>query len=151
MTKKNNQLQIVDPKLIVQTMEDKMPEWVKDMNNKEDMGNAVYATSTEFLLAIDDVLIRYFKFTEQQVKEFHKELKDILTGTKEFERHGLNIMTPHSMDVIGEKIQEVGIASLLMEIADTRLLKEKMTRAGFEYPVSLQATPFMKKLKEKNS
>lgn len=148
MTKK--QLQLVDPKSIVATMEKKMPTWVKEMNNKEDMGNAVYATSTELLVAIDDILLRYYNFTEDDIKRFHKDLKDILTGVKEFEDHGLTIMTPHAMDVLGEKIGDVGIGGLLQEIANTRLLKEKMGRAGLEYPVSLAATPFIKKLREKN-
>lgn len=147
---KNTELAILDTNTIVRTMEEKMPEWVKKLNTKEDMGNAVYATSTELLVAIDDVLLRYFSFTEDEIKKFHNHLKDILQGVKEFEDHGLTIMTPHSMDVVGEKIFEVGIGGLLQEIANTRLLKEKMTRAGFEYPVSLAATPFIKKLKEKN-
>ena len=150
MKKKTKQLAVVDPKSIVATMEEKMPDWVKKMNSKEDMGNAVYATSTELLVAIDDILIRYFSFTEDEIKKFHNHLKDILQGVKEFEDHGLTIMTPHSMVVLGEKIQQVGIGGLLMEIANTRLLKEKMTKAGLEYPISLQATPFIKKLKEKN-
>jgi hypothetical protein len=148
--KKQTQLAVVDPKSIVQTMEKAMPEWVKKINTKEDMGNAVYTTSQEFLMAIDDTLLRYFNFTEDDIKRFHRELEDILKGVKEFEEHGLNIMTPHSMDVIGEKIDEIGIGGLLQEIANTRLLKEKMTKAGLEYPISLQATPFIKKLKEKN-
>ncbi len=149
--KQNNQLAVLDPKAIVAEMENKMPDWIKNINTKEDMGNAVYATSAELLLAIDDILIRYFNFTEEEIKRFHAELKEILEGVKEFEDHGLNIMTPHSMDIVGEKIQEVGIGGLLQEIANTKLVKERMTRAGFEYPVSLAATPFIKKLKEKNS
>jgi hypothetical protein len=150
MKKKQNQLVVTDPKFIAKTMEEKMPEWVQKMHTKEDMANAVYATSTEYLTAIDDTLLRYFNFTEDEIKKFHGYLQDILTGVKEFEDHGLTIMTPNSMGVVGEKIQEIGIGGLLQEIAATRLTKEKMIRAGFEYPISLQATPFLKKLKEKN-
>jgi hypothetical protein len=148
---KNNEIAIVDPKAIMQTMEKNMPEWVSKLHTKEDMGNAIYATSTEFLVAIDDILLRYFNFTEDDIKRFHEHLRDILTGVKEFEDHGLTIMTPHSMDVVGEKIEQVGIGGLLQEIANTRFLKERMARSGFEYPIGLAATPFMKKLKEKNS
>lgn len=147
---KKNQLQVVDPKSIVAEMEAKQPEWVKSMNTKEDMANAVYATSTEFLIAIDDILLRYFNFTEEEIIKFHNYLKDILQGVKEFEDHGLTIMTPHSMGVLSETIEKVGIGGLLQEIAGTRLIKEKMARAGLEYPVSLQATPFIKKLVKKN-
>ncbi len=148
--KKQTEIQLVDPKAIVATMEEKMPEWVKELHSKEDMGNAIYATGTELLVAIDDILLRYFSFDEESIKEFHVHLKDILQGVKEFEEHGLSIMTPHSMDVLGEKIGEVGIGGLLAEIANTRLLKERMGRAGLEYPVSLAATPFIRKLKQKN-
>lgn len=146
-----NQLQVIDPKAIVAEMEKNQPEWLKNMNNKEDMGNSVLQTSQELLIAIDDVLIRYFLFKEEDIIRFHNHLKDILTGVKEFENHGLTIMTPHSMNIVGEKIEEVGIGGLLMEIAQTRLLKEKMGKAGLEYPISLQATPFIKKLKTKNN
>lgn len=147
---KDTDIAILDTNTIVQTMEKNMPGWVKELNSKEDMGNAIYATSTELLVAIDDVLIRYHKFTEDDIKVFHSHLKDILRGVKEFEDHGLNINTPHSMDIIGEKIFEIGIGGLLQEIANVKLIKEKMTRSGLEYPVSLSATPFIRKLKEKN-
>lgn len=150
MKKKINQLTVIDPIAIVKTMEKSMPVWVKDLNNKEDMANAIFATSQEMLLVVMDTLRRYHKFEEKDLKQFTKEIEDVLQGVKEFEAHGLNILTPHSVGVIGDKVQESGIAGLLGEIAETRLVKEKMTRAGLEYPISLQATPFIKKLKEKN-
>ena len=127
-----------------------MPEFVKELNNKEDLSNAMFATSQEMLVAIDDVLLRYFSFTEDEIKKFHSYLKDILQGVREFEDHGLNLTSPHSMDIVGEKIQEVGISNLLMEIAKIRLKKEKIGRAGLEYPIALQATPFIKKMRDKN-
>ena len=50
--KKQTEIQLVDPKAIVATMEEKMPEWVKELHSKEDMGNAIYATGTELLVAM---------------------------------------------------------------------------------------------------
>lgn len=144
-----NKVAIIDSKAITTEIEKKMPEWVQKINNKEDMANAIYSTSQEMLIAVDDILIRYFKFSEKDVKRFHKHLKDILRGTKEFEDRGLNIVTPYSMTIVGDRIEKVGIEGLLAEIGKTKLFKEKLTRAGVEYPVTLGMTPTVKKLESK--
>lgn len=158
--KKNNQLTVqeptlptLDPQKIEQfklMVKQNMPEFVAELENKEDLANSSYAMAQEMLLAVMDTLRRHHGFEEKDLKNFSQELEDLLKGVKEFETHGLNILTPHSMDVVGEKVQEIGIAGVLSEIAQTRLSKEKMARMGMEYPLAIQATPFIKKLREKN-
>lgn len=127
-----------------------MPEFVAEIETKEDMGNAVYAASQEMLLVIEDCLIRYHGWNEQQLKTLHQQLRDVLTGVKEFEKNGLSILTPHSVDIVGEKVQEVGITGLLQEIASVRFHKERLGRIDMDMPVLDGATPFLKKLKERN-
>lgn len=161
MKKKTNQLTVQEPNILPALDPQKveqfklmvrqnMPEFVAELENKEDLANSAYAMAQEMLLAVMDTLRRHHGFEEKDLKNFTQELEDLLRGVKEFETHGLNILTPHSMDIIGEKVQEIGIAGVLSEIAQTRLTKEKMARMGMEYPLAIQATPFIKKLKEKN-
>lgn len=127
-----------------------MPEFVKGLETKEDLGNAMYAASQEMMLATIDVLVRYHEFSDDEVKKFTQELKDILTGTKEFEKTGLSILSGHSMATVGDKVQETGIEGLMMELATVRHQKERMTRAGIESPLLTEATPFIKQLKKRN-
>jgi hypothetical protein len=146
-------LPALDPKKIEQfklMVRQNMPEFVAELENKEDLANSTYAMAQEMLLAVMDTLRRYHGFQEQDLKNFHQELEDILKGMKEFETHGLSLLSQHSIGIVGEKVEQSGISGLLSEIAQTRLSKEKMARAGLEYPISLQATPFLRKLKEKN-
>lgn len=158
--KKNQSLTVTNNKPLEIALNDKekfqqlikqsMPEFVQKIETKEDLGNAMYASAQEMLLAIIDVLIRYHKFTEEDITKFNKEVKDILSGVKEFEERGLSILTPHSMGIVGEKVQEMGIEGLLTEIAGIRFQKERMVRSGLEQPILTGAEPFLKRLKQKN-
>lgn len=150
MKKEQKAIQIVDPKMITAAVEKSMPKWVAKIKDKEDMANAMYASSQEMWIAVLDVLVRYHGFKEDEIKRFNEEAKDILTGAKEFEKDGLSMLSPHSMGIIGDKVEEIGIEGLLVEIAEIRNRKEKLTRIGMEVPVLPAATPFLKKLKQKN-
>lgn len=130
-------------------VEKSMPQWVAKINNKEDMANAMMATGQEFLLVVEDVLIRYFEFDEKKIAKFHEQLKPILMGVKEFEKHGLSVMSVDAVGKVGDMVDEKGIVDLLAEMADIRFKKEKLDRAGMEYPTMIGATPYIRKLKEK--
>lgn len=140
----------VDTSAIIREMEEKMPTFIKNVNNKEDMANAIFATSQEMLLVIEDSLIRYHGFSSDDLKNLHTEIKDVLTGVKEFEKHGLSILSVHDTAVIGDKVEKIGIAGLLDEIGGIRFMKERMVRAGIEYPLTMGSAPFLKSLKKKN-
>lgn len=125
-----------------------LPKWIPQA---EDLANSMMAAGQEFLLVVDDVLLRHFKFTEKDIKKFHDELKPILEGVKEFEKHGLNMLSPGDVEIVGDLVQEKGITGLLADIAGVRLQKEQLGRAGLEYPTMVGAGPFIKKLKEKKN
>lgn len=118
-----------------------MPEFIRDVETKEDLANSMFETGQELLLAVADVLIRYFDFDEGEIKDFHKKLEKILRGIEEYEKYGFNIMTPHSIAAIGDLVQ-------------TRYLKNRMTRSGIDYPILPGGHDFLKKIvgkKEKES
>lgn len=112
-----------------------VPEWVA---NVEDIGTSMMQAGQEMMLAIDDILIRYFNFTEADIKRFHGELKPVLQGVKEYEEQGLSILSPFDMSIVGE-------------IAKTRFLKERTGRIGLETPVLPGAKPFLKALDKANN
>lgn len=149
--KEENGVQKVDIEQFKSLVKASMPEFVAEVENKEDLANAMYASTQEMWLAIGDVLIRHHGWKEDELKKFQKHLKEMLTGMAEFERHGLNILSPHSAEIVGDVIQEQGIGGLLANIAETRYRKEKLDRIGMDYPVMIEgAQPFLKKLKQKN-
>lgn len=111
-----------------------VPEWVA---NSEDLGTAMMQAGQEMMLGVDDVLVRYFKFNEPQIKEFHDKLKLLLNQTEEYERNGLNILGVHDMSIVGD-------------IAQIRFMKERTARLGLETPLLPGAQSFLKALKEVN-
>ncbi len=123
------------------------PSWVPEV---EDVGTAMMQAGQEFLLVVDDVLLRYFKFSEESLKDFHEKIKPILQGVKEYEKHGLSMLSQRSVDIVGDIIEEKGIEGLLADMAKVRLLKEKMNRSGLEYPTLPGAGTFVRQLKKKN-
>lgn len=137
---------------LVKKTEDKAlavrPDWVPEVEN---VGNAMMAAGQEFLLVVDDVLIRYFDFTEKDIKKLHDKINPILRGVQEYEKHGLSMLSPHSVRTVGDLVEEKGITEILGEIAKIRHTKEKFQQAGMEYPILEGAKPFLSKLKEKNA
>lgn len=147
--KKTTALQLT-PDQIKLAMEQHMPQWIAKIQNKENMANAMYASGQEFLLVIEDALIRHFGFKEKDLKKLHDEIKDVLRGVKEFEHHGLSMLSPKDVETVADKVQQVGIAALMAEISGIRLTKEVMNRSGLEYPILPGAKPFIKELKRRN-
>ena len=99
---------------------------------------------------MEDVLIKHFEFTTDDLKRLHNEVRPVLQGVKEFEKHGLSMLSPGDVSVVGDLINEKGFAGLMADIANIRLSKERMNRAGLEYPTLPGAAPFIKELKKKN-
>lgn len=118
----------------VTDLEIKAPEWVA---KTEDIGNAMYATAQEFLLVIEDALVRYHQFSEEEIKRLHEEIRPVLKGVAEYERAGLSLLSPNDIQIVGD-------------IAESRLLKEGAWRHGLETPILPPAAPFLKELKKRN-
>lgn len=133
-------LPIADPEKYKETIRGLMPEFVKEMDTKEDIAASVFDASQEFLLVVIDCLKRYHSWSDLEIKKLHKELVDVLTGVKEFEKSGLSILSPHSVGVVGDKVQDLGINKLLAEIAETRFVQAKMYKAGLQVPNQLEGS-----------
>lgn len=127
-----------------------MPSFIAKVENKEDMANSTFAAGQEMLLVLEDILIKYFKFKESDLKNLHDKMRDVLTGVKEFEIHGLSMLSPQDIATVTDLIDQKGIAGLMADISGVRLQKEKLGRAGLEYPTTLGATPFLKELAKRN-
>ena len=151
ITKINSPLALENIEAFKQLVKNSMPEFIAEIETKEDFANAIYSTSQEMMLVIDDVLMRSFKFKEEDIKKLHTELQDVLRGVKEFEDRGLSILSPHSVSVVGDIIEEKGILGLLADLGKTRFLKERAQRSGIELPHLSGSGIFIKKLKERNN
>ncbi len=146
MAKKKQQLSIIptaqqEIQQFQNSVRSNMPEFIQTIEDKEDLANSMFEAGQELLLAVVDVLIRYFDFDESEIKDFHKKLEKILAGIEEYEKYGFNIMTPNSIAAIGDLVQ-------------TRYLKNRMTRSGVDYPILPGGHDFLKKItgkKEKES
>jgi hypothetical protein len=95
-----------------------VPDWVPE---KEKIGTAMYQAGQEFLLAVEEVLMKEFDFTEKNLKLFHQKLENILKVTREAEGMGLSCIGLDTMRAISE-------------IAEMRLLKETANRSGILLP-----------------
>ena len=115
-------------------IEKALPSWVVE---KKDAANAMFATAQEFLLVIEDALIRYHQFSPEELKRLHDEIRPVLQGVAEFERHGLSLLSPGDIEAVGD-------------IVETRMLKEGANRAGIELPVMPHAKPLIDQIRKRN-
>lgn len=112
----------------------KAPEW---MANVEDIGTAMMQSAQEFLLVIEDALIRHHGWKEEEIKKLHEEITPVLQGVAEYEKHGLSLLSPASIEIVAE-------------IAQARLVKEQAWRKGEDTPILAGADSFLLKQAEKN-
>lgn len=143
-------LPISNPEKYKQIVKAAMPDLVKEMDTKEDMASSIMESSQEMMMVIFDCLRRYHGWNDKDLKQLNKEITDVLTGVKEFEDAGLSMLSPHSVKIVGDNVQELGISGLLGKIAEVRYQKTRMIKAGIEVPKLVDEKPFVKQLKEKN-
>lgn len=143
-------LALRDPEEMKQEIRKMMPKFIAEVENKENMANAMYGASQEMLLVMEDILIKHFKFGNAELKKLHDETRDVLRGVKEFEKQGLSLLSPGDISIVTDKVDEIGIENLLGEIAETHLTKEVMAKSGLDYPTLPGARPFLKELKKQN-
>lgn len=122
-----------------------MPAFAKEVETIEDRGTAVFEAGEEYHMVVLDCLRRYHHFTEPQIKQLHREITDVLRGVKAFETEGLSMLSPHSVEIVGDNIEDLGIGGLLDKIAQVRIHKTNMGKAGLEWD-KLPEKPFVKRL-----
>ena len=143
-------LPMTNPEKYKEIIKAQLPDLVKEMDNKEDMATSIFETGQEMMLVIFDCLRRYHKFGDLELKQLNKELTDVLTGVKEFETAGLSMLSPHSVGIVGDNVEELGIGGLLQKIAEQRYIKAKMSKARLELPKMVDEKPFTKQLNGKS-
>ena len=137
-------LPLQDPEKYKELVKASMPEFVQEVENKEDAGTAMYEAGQEMMLVVFDCLRRYHDWDDEKLKKLNRELTDVLTGVKEFEDNGLSMLSIHSVGIVGDNVEELGIAGLLKKIAEVRLQKSQMAKSGIEMP-KISEKPFLKK------
>lgn len=151
---KEQLLEVVQTTLLPLTSPDKykelvrsqMPEFVKELDKLEDTTTSVWQTTQEFMLILMDCLRRYHGWNEAQMKQLQRELTDVLTGAKEFEDQGLTFLSIHDTQMLGEKVEDLGIAGLMKQIAEIKHKKNMMAKIGMEPPVQVGASQMAKEL-----
>lgn len=137
---------INNPEQYKEMVKSNMPDFVREMNDKEDMATSIWQANQELILVLADCLRRYHRWSQLEIRQLHKELYEVLTGVKEFEDAGLSFLSPHDVATLGDKVEEVGISGLMKQIATARYNKAKIIRAGLEVPILPQANAIMKQL-----
>lgn len=138
----------VSPEKYKEKIKSLMPEFVREMDNKEDMGTAIFHANQEMLLVLFDCLRRYHGWDDVQMKQLKRELNDVLTGLKEYEEGGLSFLSVHDVTILGDKIQAEGIPGLMAGIAEAKLKKIKLTKLGMEVPIQAGAEAMSKRLQK---
>lgn len=139
-------LPLADPAKYREMIKGAMPDFVKEMDKKEDAGTVVAQSGQEMLLAFYEALERYFGFTYEMIKDLNKKMANDLKVTERLEDGGLSILSMHSMKHIGDLIQEEGVDKVLAAIAETRFKKEQTWRTGLEHPNYLEGSKIAKRL-----
>lgn len=122
------------------------PKWVAGWEKIEDTSKSVYESTQEFQLILADCLRRYHGWNEAQILQLHRELTDVLTGAKEFEDQGLTFLSVHDSQMLGEKVEELGIAGLMKQIYEIKHKKNSMSKMGMEPPVQVGASKMAKEM-----
>lgn len=138
----------VSPEKYKEKIRSLMPEFVREMDNKEDLATSIYHSNQEMLLVLFDCLRRYHGWDDAQMKQLKRELNDVLTGLKEYEDQGLNFLSVHDVTILGDKIQAEGIPGLMAGIAQAKLQKIKLTKLGMEVPIQAGAEAMSKRLQK---
>lgn len=125
-----------------------IPDLVKDMDNKEVMGQAMAQSGQEMMLAVVETLRKYNAFTEEDIKKFLKDLTRNLTVVEKIEEGGLSMLSDHSMRHIVDMVHELGVPEMLKRIAETRYNKETTWKTGLEHANYLEGSKIERKLQK---
>lgn len=126
----------------------RMPDLVKDLDNREIAGTAMAQSAQEMMLAIVETLKLYNGFTDGQIDQFLKDLKGNITVVEKIEEGGLSMLSDHSMKQIVQMVKETGVEAILQKIADVRYRKESMWKSGLEHPNILEGSKIEKRIQK---
>lgn len=68
----------------------------------ERVGTSMMETAQEYTLAIEQILVEDFNFTEEQLRHMEERLREMLVTLADIERSGLSILSVHDMELVGE-------------------------------------------------
>lgn len=111
-------------KAIVEKKSGKMelsPSHIKSIQEVEDVGNSMLQVAQEYTIAVEQVLLDEFDFTEDQLQHFEGKLRELLSTLADVERKGLSVLSYHDMEAIAD-------------IARVRYGREKEKRTGLILP-----------------
>lgn len=140
-------LPMVDPEAYKEKIRSLLPAFVKEMDNVEDLGTAAMESGQEMLLVIYDCLRRYHGWEDPEIIRLSSEVTDVLTGAKEYEESGLSMLTPYTINQLGNQVQEMGIAEIRAKIAQIRYKKTQFNKIGMEFPEIPGMAKFLSKPK----
>ena len=135
-----------DPEQYKELVRASIPEFVKEIETKEDVGTAMFKSAQEMNLVFVDVLKRYYGFRSEQITALLAHVQDLLQGVEELEEGNLNILSAHSMNRVGDIVEDIGIDGLMAKLAETRFRKERANRTGEDLPIASKVKPFIKQL-----
>ena len=138
-----------DPEQYKAMVRENMPDFVKEMETKEDMGTSIWQANQEFILVMADCLRRYHGWSDLEIKQLHHELTDVLTGVKEYEDAGLAMLSAVDIKRVGDQVEVMGPENLIKRIAEIRYKKAEMVREGIEYPSISAEEAFPKRIGKK--
>ena len=84
------------PPELMKELEDKLPEWVKELQRD---GTAVLRWNQEYLILLEEVLRREFGFSEGDVKKMEGRVKEMLPHLHNMQLEGLSILNHENMKV----------------------------------------------------
>ena len=102
MKKKTNKAPLVEKK------DGKMqlsPSHMAAIEKTENVGTAMMQTAQEYTIAMEQVLIDDFGFTEEQLQHLEGRLREMLVTLADVERKGLSVLSFHDMKSVAEIAQ----------------------------------------------
>lgn len=101
----SNKLTKSEEKVVMEIAERKENKHILEMFGPEkvaELHTAMMQSGHEMMLAIEDILTRQFHFDEGDFKLFHQQLNEMLTGLREYEIQGYNMISPNAVKSVGD-------------------------------------------------
>lgn len=139
---------MANPAAYKEMVKSSMPDLVKELDNKETMGQAMMQSGEEFMLAVAETLRKYNNFTDGQISQFLRDLQGNLSVVEKIEEGGLSMLSDNSMKHIVNMVKSEGVEKVLANIAKIRYEKERMWRSNLEHPQALQGSSIERQLQK---
>lgn len=97
------------------------PDHIRAIERTEDVGNTMLQVAQEYTIAVEQVLMEEFDFTEEQIQHFEERLRYMLITLADVEKKGLSVLSFHDMEAISQ-------------IANIRYNRELGKRTGLILP-----------------